>query len=166
MIIRTDYNEQSFELIENGISIFKLQSDCESIGKTEYKGETIEFEAKGKWWEKYKYNIIKNSKSIGSINFNWLLDSIISFNQDGLEEKFILKINTFKQEFNLYDENKTHLLRYKKTKGDFSTFEISCEILNQQKPTIELIELVIYSYYPAFLIMHGTLINQKNGGGV
>ena len=163
--IKTDFNKYYFEIIENGNSICKLTSDSNSIGKTNYLGDSIEFKTKDKWWERYQYSIIKNSKTIGSIKFNWLLDSIITINQKGLEKKYILKINTFKQEFNLYDDNKIHLLKYKKTKGDFSIFEINCKIIKQPEEMIDLNELIIYSYYPAFLIMHGTLINQMNGGG-
>lgn len=166
MTIRTNYNKNCFEIIKNGISICKLVSNCNAIWKTNYLGDSIVFETKDKWWEKFKYVIVKNSKVIGSIYFNWLLDSIITINLKGLEKKYLLKINSFKQEFNLYDDNKTHLLSYKKTKGDFAIFEVSCETINQPEKMIDLNELIIFSYYPAFLIMHGTLINQKNGGGV
>ncbi|MDX6746376.1 hypothetical protein SHK09_06205 [Polaribacter sp. PL03] len=165
MNIKTDFNKYYFEINENGKLISKLTSESNSIGKTNYLGNSIEFKTKERWWEKYQYSIIKNSKIIGSINFNWLLDSIITIDEKGLEKKYILKTDSFKQEFNLYDDNKIHLLKYKKISGDFSVFEINCEIIKKPEEMIDLNELVIYTYFPAFQIMHGTLINQMNGGG-
>jgi len=165
MIIKIDFNEKYFELIENGLSICKINSDCNSIGKTNYLGKDIEFETKREWLN-YKYNILKDSKIIGSIKFNWLLDSIIRIIENGTERKYVLKTSSLKQELNLYSEDKTHLMNFKKIKGDFFKFEIECKILDSQnKKSNDLNELIIFSFFPAFLIMYGSLMNQMNGGG-
>ena len=166
MIIKVHFkDEKSFELIQNGISICKITSDCNTIGETIYLDNNITFKSNKKWLN-HKYNILKDTEVIGSIKFNWMLDSIITVLENGVEKKYVLKISSLKQDLNLYSEDKTHLMHFKKTKGDFFNFEIQCDILNRQnKTTNEINEVIIYSFFPAFLIMYGSLVNQMNGGG-